>query len=346
MTETLYTILPLHLIPMDDGVILRRGAEKVKVTGEYAHAIVETLVTMTKRGERYSLNALLGEFREDLRPDIDDLLRELRERRFLMEAPEAELEREENPADVLFWQLDRDAGTVRDALATTRLAVVGINRVSLALADGLLTGGFAHVELISHPLLNNVAIAANAILPAGAVRHDFEAWTERDADVDCLVATSDFGGFETMREWNARALSGGMRFFAAVVQDAVAYLGPVVVPGSGPCFECLWSRQNSHVEEPGDRSRTEPFSFFGQYVDASLPAMGAAAGYLASIELTRHFGRLPGYTPGTHVEVDLLAMRSVSRKLLRVPRCPVCGVHRRRPTRSVEETPIVPGNSQ
>jgi bacteriocin biosynthesis cyclodehydratase domain-containing protein len=345
MTETLYTFRPLHLIPIDDGVILRRGAEKVKVSGEHAHAIVETLVAKTARGTPQTLDALLADFRDDLRPDVDDLLRELRERRFLTEAGEP-AEREESPADVLFWQLDRDAGAVRDALATAHVAVVGINRVGLALADGLLGGGFAHVELLSHPLLDNVGVAPSATIPGGAARDDFVPWAERDPDVDCLVVTSDFGGLETMRDWNARALRGGFAFYPAVVQDGVAYLGPVVVAGSGACFECLWQRQNSHVEEPGDRARTEPFAFFGQYVDAALPAMGSAAGYLASIELTRYFGRLPGFTPGTHVEVDLLTMRSAARKVLRVPRCAACGVHRGRPTRSVDAAPNVPGNAQ
>src|SRR5438552_740439 len=61
----------------------------------------------------------------------------------------------------------------------------------------------------------------------------FDEWTAAGSKPDCYVVCSDFGGFALMRDWNRTAVAGNIVFYPIVLQDEIAWLGPLVVPGEG-----------------------------------------------------------------------------------------------------------------
>src|SRR5262249_36298218 len=96
----------------------------------------------------------------------------------------------------------------------------------------------------------------------------YKSWRDVDGrdEIDCLVATSDFGGLHLMREWNAFAVSSQIPFISVVLQDLIGYVGPLVFPGETACFECFRARQNSHITDPNIMRATESEAMVGQAV--------------------------------------------------------------------------------
>jgi hypothetical protein len=77
-------------------------------------------------------------------------------------------------------------------------------------------------------------------------------------------------------------------------------------------------------------------AYEGQGVGGFLPSMASVLGDITAIELTKFYSRaLPLWKTGTVMEVNLLAGRIDSRKVLRVPRCRVCSNLLRRSSTSM-----------
>ena len=156
----------------------------------------------------------------------------------------------------------------------------------------------------------------------------YEKWVQslKPESLDCLIATSDFGGLQLMRQWNEFCVQHGRHFLPVVLQDLIGYVGPLVIPGETACFECLRARQNANLEEASARRAAEHAAFEGQGIVGCHPAMASVLGDIAAIELTKFYGiRMPIWQVGTLIEVNLLAGRMTPRKVLKVPRCAVCG---------------------
>ena len=131
-----------------------------------------------------------------------------------------------------------------------------------------------------------------------------------------------------MRDWNRTAVAGNIVFYPIVLQDEIAWLGPLVVPGEGPCFECLWLRQNANLDVADRERADETHAFFGQHVTGFLQPMARMAADLAAVDLLKYFSRaLPGGRAGRLIEADLMTPAIRTRTVLKVPRCPVCAQH-------------------
>ena len=141
----------------------------------------------------------------------------------------------------------------------------------------------------------------------------------------CLIASSDFGGWETLYEWNRFCVQYHKHFLPVVLQDLVGYVGPLVIPGETACLECVRMRRNSHAEDHEVRGLIEESAFEGQGAIGFHPSMASILGDIAALELTKFYSEaLPRPKVGTLIEVNLLETGLTSRKVLKVPRCPVC----------------------
>jgi thiazole/oxazole-forming peptide maturase SagC family component len=334
--EARYRLLGLQAVPHDDGIVIRRGLKQVFVRGHKVGEVLDLIVERSAEGRGVRLDALKAEVDPLKHLTFGALVETLRAERFLVPAddghagpPDAE-----GREEVFYWSHGTSFEAVTANIADVELAVFGVNHISLPLIGNLRSVGFRAVTFIDHPALRNLDfyVAGKDLRPeigaalASNRPQEFDAWSAAGDKPDCTIVCSDFGGLALMRDWNRRAVAANALFYPIVLQDEVAHLGPLVIPGEGPCFECLWARRNANREVAGGGDHaTEMHAFFGQRVTGYLQPMARVAADLAAIDLLKYFSRtLPGGRAGRLIEVDLMAPSLVTRNVLKVPRCPVC----------------------
>lgn len=326
-----YRLLGLQAIRHDDGVILRRGSSEVFVRGPHAADLVDLIVKRSAEGHGVRLEELKAETDSSRHAALAALVETLRSERFVVAAEESGAVSAERREHVFYWNHRTTFQAVAGNLAAVELAVFGVNHVALPLLGNLRSVGFRAVTFVDHPALRNLDFydgdhMRTEIASALSNRpQTFESWSAGGGKADCCIVCSDFGGLALMRDWNRTAVASNVLFYPIVLQDEVAYLGPLVVPGEGPCFECLWARQNANLDPVARERASEMHAFFGQHVASYLQPMARIAADLAAIDLLKYFGgTLPGGRAGRLIEADLMAPSVKTRNVLKVPRCPVC----------------------
>jgi len=123
-------------------------------------------------------------------------------------------------------------------------------------------------------------------------------------------------------------------FVPLTVDGAVLRLGPVVVPGRGPCWSCWSRRAKQHAAPAIGRGRdvaaqdsagiepsTEPYALLG------------AARIVQTIEALQQRASIAG-----HVwQLDMTTREITTTTAVGVHDCPLCGLHRRHETRTVSD---------
>jgi bacteriocin biosynthesis cyclodehydratase domain-containing protein len=317
------------------GVVVKRGCVEMHAEGEGARQLVTFIVTLAERG--ISRAELAGRLPEGARQPALDLVDELTRRRLLVPAATAPDAREpEGPLDVFYWHFGTTADDVAERLAARRIMVVGVNAISVRMAE-LWREADGEMTLVDHPILRNAAVLAT-------VADEVAPWedTLAEDELDCLVATSDSGGMHALRRFNELCVRTATRFFPVVLQDLVGWVGPVVVPGETACLECVRARQNSTMADPALRRASEATAATGA-VTGHHPAMAGVLADLAVIELTKLYsGALYQRRPTELIEVNLLAPALQVHRVLKVPRCEVCGPLRSRATTTPKDNPFRP----
>jgi bacteriocin biosynthesis cyclodehydratase domain-containing protein len=351
-----YSLLGVQVIPHGGGVVLRRGATRVFLEGEGVGELVDLILARAAEGQGIKPADLWASLSGARRGAFSDLIRTLTERRFLVAFDETVTGANEDGSnrkeEIFFWNHGTNFAAVTGALASVDLVVFGVNHVGLALLGNLRGCGFRGVTLVDHPTLRNLDFYD----PTGELRLEiasalpvtpklFENFGGKSgASPSCYVVCSDFGGLALMRDWNRHCVENGILFYPVVLQETVSYLGPLVVPEEGPCFECMWSRRASNLADPARELAIQMQAFHGQRVVGYLQAMARVAADLAAIDLLKYFSAaLPGGIAGRLIEADLMAPSIKARNVLKVPRCPVCSRLRQSSASfPVEETVVEP----
>jgi len=346
--------LAVQLIPMRSAVILRRGATEVRIDGERAREAVETVLAAVS-GQGATVAEVCERFAESDRPEVTRLLGELRTRRLLVPTgsptgttagdDSSDTSVEDSRLDIFYWHFGQRAADVARSLSSRQIAVVGVNAVSRRLVSALTAIGAMSIEAVDYPPLRGVELVATdngTGCAAAAVAH--AEWLDR-ADVEevhCVTATSDFGASEHLRLWNRFCVERRIPFLPVVQRDLVGTVGPLVMPGEMPCYECACAREGSHLDDPAARRAVAENAFEGQRFAALHPSAVTVLAELAAVELSKWFGggRPPTRQVGTLVEVNVAQPAVTVRRVLRVPRCPVCSPSNAHSAGAVRDTAI------
>jgi len=348
-------VLRVQLIETHNGVILRRGRTQISIVGAHAAEVVKTMLTATME-DGASRSEVCELFAAPDRPLIESLVRRLEAHRILVpvDSVGAEPQDPESSLEIFYWHFDKQLQQVAASLNDHRLVIIGVNCVARQLAASLIASGMENFEVVDYPLLCNLRLfddygqlspeqwTVTAKLPV-----EYAAWTKslESESYDCLVATSDFGGLQLMRQWNEYCLMHNRHFLPVVLQDLIGYVGPLVVPGETACFECLRARQNSHLENPDLARAAESAAFEGQVVAGFHPSMASILGNIAALELSRFYGGwMSPRIIGSLIEVNLLDLQVNVRKVLKVPRCRVCSPLNVRSSVSSDRDVFMPGH--
>jgi thiazole/oxazole-forming peptide maturase SagC family component len=351
--EQRLTLRRLQLIEIHDGILLKRGRVVVKIAGAEAAVVAQAVLAAAACGA--TRDELCAPFPAVNRPAVAELIRALEARKILVPLDgDGHATDPDGPLDVFYWHFGRRASEVIDHLNRRPIAIVGVNCVARALARALGATGVDTLELVDDPFLCNVRLFDDdrtlvpetwpVPLPSPVSSQE---WMERTdpAQLGCVVATSDFGGQQLLRRWNAYCVEHRVHFLPVVLQDLIGYIGPLVVPGETPCLECLRARQNAHLEDPETQRIPEHVAFEGQGINGFHPAMTNILGELAALELTKFYGNLmPSRLVGRLIEVNLSAPQLQERRILKVPRCRVCSPIRHRSPVSADGSVFLPGH--
>ena len=324
-SEKLFAV-PVSLVETNDGVIVKRARTAIKVGGAEAVRAVSAILTAAANGA--SREQILEQFDTEEQEPIGSLVDHLVGRRILVGEGDApgHNQAQESPLDVFYWQFGTQSKQIRQRLNARRIKIFGLNYISLRLAEGLRSSGADAFEIVDVPLLRNDALfnANGAPKDAAHAAVPFDEHLDPES-LDCLVVTSDMGGVEQLRSWNEFAVLHRLHYFPVLLQDLVGYVGPVVVPGQTPCYECVVSRQNAHLMDFQSRRALESAFVQDQAVGGFHPSMASILGDLAALELTKFFG-LGGALarPGVLIEMNILGSEMKARRVLRLPRCQVC----------------------
>jgi thiazole/oxazole-forming peptide maturase SagC family component len=321
--------LRVHVIESDDGVILRRGCSALKIAGDGAAEAIKKVLKKTIDGATH--DEICELFAASAKPAVEELIERLIARRLLVreDSDSGVALKNETTLDIFYWHFGERANKAIERLKRSRIVILGVNYISRQLATSLSASGIHHFQLVDHPQLRNLALFDTA----GELKSD--QWSLMPPrswggacdfhSLDCLVATSDFGSLEAMREWNKLCIQHGRHFMPVVLKNMIGYIGPLVVPHETACFECLYARQNSLMRDPDSVRVVERDGFEGQNVVGFHPSMASILGDLAAFELTMFCSEvMPSRKVGELIEVSLLAKSMTVRNVLKVPRCPVC----------------------
>jgi bacteriocin biosynthesis cyclodehydratase domain-containing protein len=349
-----FRALPVQIIEREGGIILKRGCTEFRIDGPEAIQVLQALLEVVGDGGA-TREQVCACFPPLYRPAVEELVQQLVVRHILVSVDEVQAvpTEPEGPLEVFYWNFGFRAEDVTARLNSRQIVIIGVNCVSRQLVAALGAAAVTNMIVVDYPLLRNVRLFDHhgrlisekwpeASIPPMA--HSEWTKTHQTASLHCLIATSDFGGMQLMREWNQFCHKANIHFFPVVLQNVVGYVGPLIVPWETACFECLRARQNSHLADPEIQRATEYRAFEGQFVNGFHPSMASVLGDIAAIELTKFYGRVPRWRVGTLVEVNLLIPSIVTRKVLRIPRCSVCSPLNKHSPASPNRAVYLPSN--
>lgn len=338
-------LLPLKVIAVSDGVILKRSCEELKISGPGAADTVQQVLALF-RNDGVTKETICNQFPPATRHGVEGLLEQLVVRRFVVPQAEYRVHSSlpESPLDLFYWHFDAQTSEVDERLKKKRIIIVGINYISRQLCSALSASGFERYEVVDHPRLRNTRMfdAEGTVNPGQwRDRTKLIAWDGQieSPAPDCVMATSDFGETEALCELNRLCIESETTFLPVVLSNLIGYVGPMVVPNETACYQCLRARQNSHLHDWKSHRAVEAVAFDGQTVVGFHPSMAHILGEIAAFELFKFYsGVLSSWNVGTLIEVNLLATKIVTRHVLKVPRCPACSPLKRQPSTMVEKT--------
>ncbi len=350
----IWKALPVQIIELKDGVLLKRGSTELKVTGDSAKGIVVRVLTVASK-DGATREEISQQFSSDERDTAEDLIEQLLARHLLVpgEQSEPSLNFHETQPEInyLLWPFGFSADPRSEQFNKQTLVIVGVNSISRRLVSCLAELKIENVQLIDDPCMRNPDLfddkgnlqetrwGPNSTKPV-----NFSVWKNQTDpnSVNCLIASSDWGTHQGIEDWNKYCVQNRWHFLPVIIQKLIGYVGPLVVPGETACYECLRRRHNANLDEP-EVERPSKISPSAYKAVPFHPSIASILGDIAAFELTKLVSNnLPSPILGSQIEVDLLRYKMTKRKVFKVPRCAVCSPLTTRPFTTTNKPNFVP----
>ncbi len=334
INEDKFIFQPTQIIEVENNIVLKRGINQLIISGELAVDVINTISTLASE-DGATKNEILEYFGADAE-QISEVLNQLIEKGFLINIEQKnnyDFGITENRLDIYYESIGSTKKDV-ESLLEKKIAIIGVNTISRQLARTLNESGVTNYQIVDNTMFRNISLFNQR----GEMEIDkwgsdlkipvkYTQWVDSLAEesIDLLVCTSDFGGMQMMRDFNSFCVENNILFLPIILQDFKGYIGPLVMPGETACFECLLSRQNSILTDFEVKRTIELSAHQGQDVIGFHPAMSSVLGNIAAMEIVKFFTKaLQTWNLGYLIEVNLLKTETKTRKILKIPRCPVC----------------------
>lgn len=338
--------LPVGIIPVQGGVILKRGCTEFRIEGIGVEEVIRKVFAAAESPTGATRADLSTMFDHPERSTIDALIEQLVLRRLLVAnvSPHKIAGEKESSEDIFFWHFASTQKDMAEHIGSKRIAILGANNLSRDILSALSLAGIKDIRFIDYLPLGNPNSPDILPLSTFPVAPDATVSTPDDFNgtlfdsLDCLIATSDFGFTPAMGDINRYCVSHKRHFLPVILHNMVGYVGPFVVADETPCYECLHRRMGSHLDEPELHLAIQAHSYATRHLVGAHPLMLSLLAQIAVFELLKCYGDTIPADFGTLIEVRLLASRMESRKVLKLPRCPVCGPLLTRPSTTLRKS--------
>ena len=336
----LLKIVPLDIIPVENGVLLSRGSIRFQITGDDAEfiagALTDLLSAPTER------EALLNEFSEPDRENVLTIVDQLIARGFILVNGDgnAFASDDESPEDIFYWHFRESKDSIVETLSEWTVFLIGVNFLTTYIMERLQRLGVANIVVLDDPTLRNhrfFDLEGEVKLDIGAEIVPAEKtgeWRARIGDPEkvLLVGSSDFGGARAFRLWNEFALEQQLTFLPVAMRGFRAEIGPLVRPESGACYECYRARENANLEErelvrAGEETEERSQGRLVGFVDPMLALVSGTA----ATQILKLLAGIALVESSSVTYISTMTPSITVHNILRVPRCRVCSPTQWRP---------------
>lgn len=273
-----------------DEVIVQRGLAEVRLQYPDVRDALERLRELAD-GTRTD-DEIVDAFSGEEQPQIRSLLARLASRRIAHD-----LVGESSPSEAFWVSVEAISAEAESLVASSSVYVVGSDPLAIAIAAALEQCGVGRVER-----------------GESAPTAEWDVWCIAGADPS----------WDEFIDVARRAILAGVVCLPIWLEEFVAHIGPLTHPFDSACLQCYLLRVDSNDgmrEAHRDLRRLDrdPLGSAGY-----LPPMVQVAAQIGAMEVVKHLAGLPVSVVGRAVELSLVPFRSDVRRVLRVPRCPLC----------------------
>ena len=279
---------------VDDGerIVFEHAGRSVELRGRAVRALLPALLPLLDGAHTQA--EIIGRLGEAAEPSVRKALELLDEHGLLSDGPHRA---SDDAADYVATACpDVTPSAARAALAASR---VGVQGSSAAAAEVL------------------------RLVTAADVSVGRLGWERQPGTVDLFVAAPTPTEVRELRAANAQRLDDGVPWLAVLPYDGrLTTVGPLYVPGRTACHACFSLRRGATSGFEDDFALVD-----SRPIAALTPdALAATAGGLAALLSMRWLAAKDPTLPGVAYALEANAVPSLTRhRVLRVPRCTVCG---------------------
>lgn len=264
---------------------------------------------------------LLAEFEtEEEREEVADALRRLQGSKAVYDVGE-----QDDPMYPHMAVRTRFRSRDRDRLDSKSVLVVNTGRMGPQVAEDLLEMGVTDVGM-----LQPVAGAAEDTSHLDR----WDGFTEfEDRELEAAVEASDFVVYTAVKQYpqledriNEAAYETETPWVPAQILGFDGIVGPAIFPGETACYNCFRERMLSNVTNPsGMQSYRETLTDEDHLSTITVPPFARAVAGFLTLDLLNLLAFNVGYTAGRVVSIDSIDMGLDVDRVLKLPRCEVCG---------------------
>jgi bacteriocin biosynthesis cyclodehydratase domain-containing protein len=275
-----------------DEVVLKRGLSELRLAFPGLAEIVERVRELA--AGTVDEESLVGAFGPELQPQVRRLVTAMRSRGLLHPLGTGD------PSDTFWLSMAPFSPDGAARLARASVAVIGTGVLAEAVAGALRECG------------------------VGELQHCEAPQQATAADVWCAGSESPVEAGTGLLGAAEAALRAGVVFLPVWLEDLVVRVGPMTHPSDTSCLQCFLLRVDANDPERELHRLMRAEAGDAHSGAGFLPPMGSVGGQVAAMELVKHLAGLPVTTVGHAIELSLVPFRCDVRRVLRVPRCPLC----------------------
>lgn len=331
-------------ISVRDGVYLRSNNGRLMLKGKSLYHLVEHLVP------HFNGNATLEEITEGLDTDrkrmVTNLIEKLFVHHFLKDTSQDQLhtlrpaELEIYSSDITFIESFQTSAAYQfERFRNKHLLLIGSGLSFTSLVQASLQCGVRQIDVIITPesgvgssrpdllVLFATCDSEQIVQSIDAPRWDDEADVLNTIqDYDALLHIAERPMLARAKLFNRLCVEQQKTFIQAIVVDDHAWIGPLVSPETGGCWECAWRRLQANLTHLSEQR--SHYEFHDQPTVSSqflaLPTAALTANRLI-FELFKYVTQT-GFTKtaGNLIDIDLETFLSESHSFLPHPHCLAC----------------------
>jgi thiazole/oxazole-forming peptide maturase SagC family component len=148
-----------------------------------------------------------------------------------------------------------------------------------------------------------------------------------------LLLTADCFPLSTCRIVDKACLERRVTWLQAYIDGLVGVVGPTIIPYQTACYTCYELRKKANLDFREENTALEKYLLENPNISYSgLKSMATVVGGLAALEAVKV---LTGFsypvTYGRLLKIDFLSFDVTPHEILKIPRCPSCGVFEEKP---------------